>query len=738
MPPKNLKRSLQKITKKVDPNDENYTSDESDQVDEKPAQSIDFSRIWLTVKQKPHDFTSWCTLLQLSEQENKLGLIRKAFTEFFKHYPYTYAYWKKFADLERRHGHNYHAKRVVKRAIAENPMSVDLWIYTCELYTSRYLAEYQHLQSKKRREEDKKKKEKKEQDEEDWSDDDEGRKKEDGDEKEPDVADVYAGKDSKDKIYDDGHATGLLNDARVEKIRKLYWRAVENAGRQFKAGRLWTKFVYFERQQGSISKVLPIYQEILRIPMEDYNQHFTDMKEFVMDSADPCELIDDTELADICREHLEDINANLGIGDQGDQAYRLAKAGELSEDALDRIRNVIIDQRRDTFKECERLVARIWNFEDSIKRPYFHVKPLDKAQLKNWIEYLDYEIESGTSDRNIRNLFERCVVACALYEDIWLKFANWAEHKAKDIPLARENYRRCCKIHLPKRANCRLEWATFEERHNRLDDARLILEDLSDRIPGLLAVSARLFHLKRRAGKMTSEQLVAALKTEWANAQEFRERDGIEKEQFWACELAWYLCKENRIAEARMVLDSGIERSPHAARIYRVRAEIESYNKTLYGWLERLCEVYEKAAKCEKMDMESRVAFSGHLYGILERESSDMQKISAAYDLHRTLRKELQREGIRIQKADNEENMYDPANPTNVKRIGREGGGGGSFAPDGSKFINPHRDNTPKIATNVSSTRVADYTEVGGSYHTYQSQGAYGNSYTWTYSKGAT
>ena len=145
------------------------------------------------------------------------------------------------------------------------------------------------------------------------------------------------------------------------------------------------------------------------------------------------------------------------------------------------------------------MVARIWNFEDNIKRPYFHVKPLDKAQLRNWVEYLDYEIESNTVESTVQNLFERCMVSCALYEDVWLKYANWAEYKAKDIELARNCYKRCCSIHLPKRANCRLEWATFEERHGNLDESKQILEDLNDRVPGLLAVSARLFHLKRRA-----------------------------------------------------------------------------------------------------------------------------------------------------------------------------------------------------------------------------------------------
>ena len=69
--------------RKIDKDDPNYSSDDSDYIDDKPAQSIDFSRIWLTVKQKPHDFSSWCTLLQLAEQENKLGLIRKAFKGVF-------------------------------------------------------------------------------------------------------------------------------------------------------------------------------------------------------------------------------------------------------------------------------------------------------------------------------------------------------------------------------------------------------------------------------------------------------------------------------------------------------------------------------------------------------------------------------------------------------------------------------------------------------------------------------
>lgn len=59
-------------------------------------------------------------------------------------------------------------------------------------------------------------------------------------------------------------------------------------------------------------------------------------------------------------------------------------------------------------------------FVFQIKRPYFHVKALEKTQLNNWREYLDFEIENGTPERVVV-LFERCLIACALYEEFWTK-----------------------------------------------------------------------------------------------------------------------------------------------------------------------------------------------------------------------------------------------------------------------------------------------------------------------------
>ena len=64
-----------------------------------------------------------------------------------------------------------------------------------------------------------------------------------------------------------------------------------------------------------------------------------------------------------------------------------------------------------------------------IKRPYFHAKPLDKYQLQNWHDYLDFEVAEGNHKRTVF-LFERCVIACAMYEEFWMKVSVTLQHSA--------------------------------------------------------------------------------------------------------------------------------------------------------------------------------------------------------------------------------------------------------------------------------------------------------------------
>ena len=56
--------------------------------------------------------------------------------------------------------------------------------------------------------------------------------------------------------------------------------------------------------------------------------------------------------------------------------------------------------------------------------PYFHVKALDEGQLKNWRGYLDFEEKDGDL-HSVVDLYERCLVPCALYEEFWIRYARY-------------------------------------------------------------------------------------------------------------------------------------------------------------------------------------------------------------------------------------------------------------------------------------------------------------------------
>lgn len=92
------------------------------------------------------------------------------------------------------------------------------------------------------------------------------------------------------------------------------------------------------------------------------------------------------------------------------------------------LREKIISLREIVYNKTVEEVNRRWHYEDSIKRPYFHVKPLERMQLKNWHEYLDSETKEG-NHKNICVLFERCFIACALYEEFWQKVSSSFEYQ---------------------------------------------------------------------------------------------------------------------------------------------------------------------------------------------------------------------------------------------------------------------------------------------------------------------
>ncbi|XP_006264151.3 pre-mRNA-processing factor 39 isoform X1 [Alligator mississippiensis] len=521
----------------------------------------EYEKFWKAVVENPQDFTGWVYLLQYVEQENHLLAARKAFDNFFTHYPYCYGYWKKYADLEKRHSNIKQSDEVYRRGLQAIPLSVDLWIHYINFL-----------------------------------------------------------KETLDPADPETNSS----------VRGTYEHAVLAAGTDFRSDRLWEMYINWENEQGNLREVTAIYDRILGIPTQLYSHHFQRFKEHVQNNL-PRDLLSSEQFIQLRRE-LASVN-----GHNGEAAPPGADFPSGTEDITDpakliteieNMRHRIIEIHQEMFNHNEHEVSKRWTFEEGIKRPYFHVKPLEKAQLKNWKEYLEFEIENGTHERVVV-LFERCVISCALYEDFWIKYAKYMENHS--IEGVRHVYSRACTIHLPKKPMVHVLWAAFEEQQGNINEARRILKTFEECVVGLAMVRLRRVSLERRHGNMEEAEhlLMEAVK----NAKSRNELS------FYTIKLARHLFKvQKNLPKARTVLSEAIEKDKENTKLYLNLLEME-YSGDLKQNEENILSCFDKAVS-GALSIKVRITFSQRKVEFLEDFGSDVSKLLDAYSEHQALLKE--------------------------------------------------------------------------------------------------
>nr|XP_032820847.1 pre-mRNA-processing factor 39 [Petromyzon marinus] len=554
-----------------------------DPEEEIPPFPPEFDKYWKAVEENPQDFTGWTYLLQYIEQENHVWAARKAFDEFFMRYPYCYGYWKKYADLEKRFGNVKQAEEVFRRGLQAIPLSVDLWIHYINF-------EIELL--------------------------------------DPDCPET------------------------VSKIRSLFELAVAAAGTDFRSDKLWEMFISWERENIRLREVTAVYDMVLNIPTQLYSHHFDKFKEHV-NNHQPKDILSTDEFlklrAQLVSSRLEAGEQGVGGVEEDDEDVGVSSGGdappgiegppgddqppgmevenvEVKVDAeTEKLRERIIGTRQDIFFQNEQEVSKRWTFEEGIKRPYFHVKPLERAQLKNWKEYLDFEIDNGTHERVVV-LFERCVIACALYEEFWIKYAKYMEeHSLEGV---QNVFRRACMIHLPKKHNIHLLWAAFEEQQGNLDEARRVLRSLEESLPGLAMVRLRRVSLERRQGNFSAAETLLREAMEGAKTPEMA--------SFYAIKLTRMLAKvEKTVEKARKVLLDAIEKDSMNTKIYLNLLELE-FSGDIAVNEEHIMACFEKVQSSD-LSMETKITFSQRKVEFLEDFSMDVKKLLAAYDEHQVL-----------------------------------------------------------------------------------------------------
>lgn len=289
--------------------------------------------------------------------------------------------------------------------------------------------------------------------------------------------------------------------------------------------------------------------------------------------------------------------------------------------------------RKKVHKATVEMINKRWTYEEGIKRPYFHVKQLEKIQLKNWKEYLDFEIEQGDKQR-ILVLFERCLIACALYEEFWIKLIRYLETNQDDPDYearTRDVYERACKIHHPDKPSLHLMWSAFEEIFGNVDKAVLILENLDKKQPNLLQVAYRRINLERRRGNL--EKCLELYENNLANAKNKQIASSI------IIKYARFLNKHmNQFDKAMETLKNALEKDQTNTRIALQIIDLVLQRPIVDE--KEVLEVLDKFMMHEKLDEDQKLLFAQRKVEFLEDFGSSVKELCDAQKvLHATLEK---------------------------------------------------------------------------------------------------
>ena len=100
-------------------------------------------------------------------------------------------------------------------------------------------------------------------------------------------------------------------------------------------------------------------------------------------------LSEETHASEMIGAEDSELDISTIIADLFDQ-----KGGHLSPEALKHY----LSAGERLYKRSSKIYKEICYFEASIKRPFFHVNPLDDDQLENWHQYLDFVEKYGDFD----------------------------------------------------------------------------------------------------------------------------------------------------------------------------------------------------------------------------------------------------------------------------------------------------------------------------------------------------
>uniref|UniRef100_A0A2P2L1A7 Pre-mRNA-processing factor 39 n=1 Tax=Rhizophora mucronata TaxID=61149 RepID=A0A2P2L1A7_RHIMU len=280
-------------------------------------------------------------------------------------------------------------------------------------------------------------------------------------------------------------------------IRRLFKRGLSFVGNDYLCHALWDKYIAFEFSKQHWGSLAHIYIQTLRFPTKKLHHYYDSFKKLVgiwekeieTHSSSAPEVLEPVLESEVAACYKRE-NVSCIIKDLLDLSFGVAKFQALKKYKY-------IGEK--LYQEGSELNDKINCFEAHIRRPYFHVKPLDVSQLENWHHYLDFAETHGDFVWAVK-LYERCLIPCANYPEFWMRYVEFMESKG-GREIANFALDRATRTFLKRNPNVHLFNAMFKEHTKDVVNARAAFHQCNaESDPEFLNCIIRKANMERRLG----------------------------------------------------------------------------------------------------------------------------------------------------------------------------------------------------------------------------------------------
>ncbi|KAL8055272.1 hypothetical protein ABFS82_04G045800 [Erythranthe guttata] len=278
-------------------------------------------------------------------------------------------------------------------------------------------------------------------------------------------------------------------------IRRLFERALAYVGTDYLCFPLWDKYMEYEISQNDWPRIATIYTRVLEIPNQQLDRYFEGFKELV--ASRPLSELRTAEEVAANSEAASQENEGELPPNSAEQSSKAVSASLKDAEELEKY----IAIREEIYRKAKDSDSKIIGFETAIRRPYFHVRPLNVAELENWHNYLDF-IEGGDDFNKVVKLYERCLIACARYPEYWIRYVLCMETSGS-MEVAENALARATQVFIKRQPEIHLFAARFKEQHGDVHGARAAYQLVHTGIsPGLLEAIIKHANMEHRLGNL--------------------------------------------------------------------------------------------------------------------------------------------------------------------------------------------------------------------------------------------